>query len=227
MRGWNRRETPAVRSRSSYAFENGLPGDNERLEFLGDSILTFHVATWLYEQDPNAGEGVLSKRKSALVSRAILGRRAVEMGLGDALRLGKGEALMGGRRRQSLLGSALEALIGAIHLALGFEASRRFAAEHIMRPNEAQLAQGDVTDPKSALQEICLKHFKQTPIYQTIEQTGPDHEKLFIVEVRVLGRLYGQGSGSRKKWAEIAAAEIARERLLEELRFVNGLLPQN
>ena len=202
---------------SSYAFENGLPGDNERLEFLGDSVIGFFIAEWLYSTSPHAGEGILSKHKAMHVSRSMLGQRAQELGLEDLLLLGKGDLRSGSRRRSSVLGSALEALIGAVYLEMDFQNAKRIVLEQIAMPSREYLETSGVRDYKSALQEFVQKRFHETPVYQIVSEIGPDHEKLFRVEVTIRGKFYGSGEGIRRKTAENQAAREGLERLKQEL----------
>jgi ribonuclease-3 len=201
---------------SSYAFENNLPDNNERLEFLGDTVLGFSVACWLFETSPKEREGTLSKMKSALVSRSVLGRRARAMEIGPLILLGRGD-LKTGVRRSSVLGSALESLIGAVYLDLGLEAAREFIVNHIAIPSQVYTKDTDLQDYKSALQEIVQKRYHEPPHYQIISRSGPDHARNFVVEVSVQGRPYGRGHGSRVKIAQNQAARAARDDLLQEL----------
>ncbi|MBN1899937.1 ribonuclease III [Candidatus Sumerlaeota bacterium] len=197
----------------SYSFEHGLAVDNERLEFLGDAVLGFIVSRYLYENNPEADEGYLSKRKARLVSRSILGRQAKALGLGNLILLGKGEELTGGRRRSSLLGSALEALIGALYLSCTWDEVDLFVRARIIQPSE-RLLQFDVfADYKSRLQEKAQKEFHCVPEYKLMDESGPDHQKSFRVEVFIQGASYGVGYGSRIKVAENAAARIALDHL--------------
>ena len=207
---------------SSYAFENRLPGNNERLEFLGDSVIGFCVAHWLFEAAPQAQEGELTKRKAALVSRSVLGRRARALGIGRVLRLGRGETQRGSRLRSSVLGSALEALAGAACLELGLGAAREFVLNHIALPCLDGPESGDLKDHKSIFQELVQKQFRGAPQYETLSESGPDHDKRFVVRVLVQGREYGVGEGQRKKTAENQAARVACQRLLEELGAREG-----
>ena len=194
---------------SSYAFENKLPGDNERLEFLGDSIIGFSVSVWLFQTNPGATEGELSKTKSILVSRSILGLRAQAMELEGLLRLGKGDIRSGARKRSSVLGSALEAFAGAIYQELGEDAAREFVIEKIAIPSLEYVDDSDVIDHKSRLQELVQQHCHETPVYEIVSQDGPDHDKTFVVRVTIQGEEYGQGQGRRKKTAENQAARVA------------------
>lgn len=194
---------------SSYAFETQLDYDNERLEFLGDSVLGLVVSEFLFQEFPRVREGVLSKHKSQIISRNILGKRAVELSIGSLILLGRGEELHGGRSRPVLLGSTLEAVIGALYLDLGLEPIRKFLYREIFEPARALSSTEEFGDYKSRLQEIAQKEYQVVPVYHIVEESGPDHNKHFVVEVEVNGRITGRGEGSRKKIAENQAAMYA------------------
>ena len=194
----------------SFAYENNLTQDNERLEFLGDAVLGAVCAQFLYERYPQAPEGDMSKWRAHLVSRQMLGLRALELGLGGLVRLGHGEEETGGRRRPSTMGSALEAVIGVIFLHLGFDAARRFVRTHILEPLiESQGGQPSAGDYKTALQELTQQHYHMIPEYRRAGETGPDHSKEYTVLVELEGEVLGQGVGSRVKAAENQAAQQA------------------
>lgn len=197
-------------SHKSYASERKTHVHNERLEFLGDSILAAVVAHELYAGNPQEDEGKLSKRKSHLVSRPNLARWAAEMSLGDYLYLGVGEETSGGRSRQSLLANAFEALVGAVYLDGGYEAARRLIVESMRK--SAPVAE---TDFKSRLQEVLQKKYKVPPVYELAQAEGPDHDKTFEVFVRLNKRVLGRGAGKTKKEAEQSAARDALEKRSE------------
>ncbi|MBU4312993.1 MAG: ribonuclease III [Candidatus Omnitrophica bacterium] len=183
--------------------------DNERLEFLGDSVLGIVASRLLYDDFPDQDEGVLTRYKSQLVSGSTLGRIAKKLQIGQFLLLGKGEESSGGRKHASNLLCALEALIGAIYMDSDLRASVKFINK-IFEPEIQLVKEGKGSkDYKSALQQIVLKKFKSIPSYKIISEIGPDHKKHFIVEALVLGKRYGIGSGSNKKTAEQAAAKEA------------------
>lgn len=192
----------------SFASERGTGVCNERLEFLGDSVLAAVVAHQLFEEYPDESEGSLSKKKSFLVSRPSLTVWAEELGLGDHLYLGVGEETTGGRTRRSLLANALEALIGAMYLDGGYDAAAAFVRAWCARRH------GDLleTDHKSRLQEILQKKHKMPPIYELSSSTGPEHDKTFSVTVRIGARILGKGAGKSKKEAEQASARDALSR---------------
>lgn len=196
----------------SYASESRCGVCNERLEFLGDSVLAAVVAHQLYADHPGESEGVLSKKKSQLVSRPTLAQWAAGLELGAYLKLGVGEASSGGRMRASVLGNALEALIGAIYLDGGFSAAEAFIRRWC-RERQAALTE---TDYKSRLQETLQKKYKSPPTYELESAVGPDHDRVFKVAVRMGRRVLGRGEGKNKKEAEQAAAKSAWEGLSEE-----------
>ncbi len=201
----------------SYAFENGIEFDNERLEFLGDAVLGFFVSISLYRHNPESSEGDLSKLKATIVSRNVLGKRALDIGLGKMILLGKGEELSGGRTRASLLGSTLEALIGSLYLEMGAEAVYRFIKYHILTPAHKLVQSDEYIDYKSQLQELVQKTYQIVPSYNIVDETGPDHNKLFQVEVDINGEVMGHGRGHRKKVAENLAAREALNFLRRKL----------
>lgn len=193
----------------SYSFEKGMERHNERLEFLGDSVLAAIVAHSLFKRYPNEDEGRLSKLKASLVSRATLARWAAQMELGRHLFLGSGEESTGGRERPSILSNALEAVIGALYVDGGLAAAEDFVVERLLRP-QARMAE---SDHKSRLQEIVQKRYKVPPDYRLVKASGPDHERTFSVKVVLGARVLGAGKGKSKKEAEQAAAQDALTRL--------------
>ena len=199
-------------SHKSFASESKSGIHNERLEFLGDSVLAAVVAHQLYVDYPNEPEGGLSKRKSQLVSRPSLAVWAAELNLGAYLYLGVGEETSGGRGRQSLIGNALEALIGAIYLDGGYAAAERFIREWFMG-RHGRLTE---TDYKSRLQEVLQKKYKVPPLYEMTSAEGPDHDKTFEVLVRIGKKLLGRGAGKTKKEAEQSAAQDALNAMMTE-----------
>ncbi len=200
----------------SYAFEHDAMPDNERLEFLGDAVLGCIAAQFLYRYFPEDDEGDLSKKKGFLVSRVELGYRAIDLGLDRLVQLGRGEESSGGRNRLSITGSTLEALIGALVQQSSFDKLTEFVEEKILKPGLPALEKAEHLDFKSLLQELVQKNKQILPEYKRVLESGPAHEKSFIIEVYVDGSKVGQGEGSRVKTAENAAA---REAYLE---LVNG-----
>ena len=196
----------------SFAGEHRSIHHNERLEFLGDSILGALVADYIYGQCPHSEEGVLSKIKSNLVSRHNLYLWAKELDLGRFLRLGHGELSTGGRQRDSILSNAMEAVIGAVYLDGGYEA----AAQVVLPWVRTQELTQDSSDFKSVLQEYIQKRTREVPAYEVIQTVGPEHDKIFTVEVSLDGKVLGRGKGRNKKLAEQDAARVAYQHLLEK-----------
>ena len=190
-------------------------GDNERLEFLGDSVLALVVSEYLASALPTSKEGELSKIKARLVSRHSLARAARRLSLGSWLKLGRGEEHTKGREKSSLLANTLEAIMGAIYLDGGLEAARSFILR-VLQPELDGLngakAESINWDYKSRLQEWSHRHYEAVPIYQIIAESGPDHQKSFEVEVLVKGQAFGRGRGKTKKEAEQLAAREALEK---------------
>jgi len=194
--------------------------DNEQLEFLGDAVLGFLISDDLVKRHPEAPEGRLSKMKAHLVSAAWLHEAAQRLGIGDYLQLGRGEEMRGGRTKKTLLVDALEALIAAIYLDGGIEAARQFVSRFVMAPvstashAEEQMAQ-NLTDYKSALQELVQARRLPQPRYIIVRERGPEHSKTFTVEVRVGREWTSQADGHTKKSAAQKAAREVYERLLD------------
>ncbi len=196
---------------SSYANEKKLPGgSNERLEFLGDSVLSIVVSEYLYTHLSHIAEGELTKLRASLVCEKSLHIFAQKIQLGDYLRLGKGEENTGGRERPSILADAFEAVIAAIYLDGGFEPVSR----HILRfmPEDIQYKKKPVfNDFKTILQEIVQKNPEEKVEYVLVGEEGPDHNKRFVVEVCLNSNVIGRGKGRSKKEAEQLAAKEALE----------------
>lgn len=192
----------------SYAYENGGLPTNERLEFLGDAVLGLIVTDTLYREHPDLPEGQLAKLRAAVVQMRALAGVARDLKLGDYVRLGRGEEGTGGRDKPSILADTLEAVIGAVYLDRGLEAACRLVHQ-LFDPviaNSALLGAG--LDWKTSLQELTASELLGVPEYR-VEESGPDHQKLFRATVRVAGRTYGSGQGRSKKEAEQQAAEAA------------------
>ena len=192
---------------SSYANEHRCQS-NERLEFLGDSILGMVVATYLYRLYPDMAEGKMTRLRAELVCEQSLHRVAGRMGFGEMLRLGKGEELSGGRGRASILADCVEAVIAALYLDGGFEVARGFIMKYILCGlGESGFAYG--SDYKTELQELVQQKPNQSLSYVMVAESGPDHMKSFTAEVRLNGAVLGAGSGHTKKEAEQNAAGLA------------------
>lgn len=187
---------------------------NERLEFLGDAVLSLIVSDYLATRYPQLSEGALSKLKAKLVSEPALAAAAKRLHLGVRLRLGRGEELSKGREKASLLADGLEAVIAAVYLDGGLEAGRVFTldalSEELGSIESLQTRPGD-DDYKTRFQEWCQRQYESLPRYITVQETGPDHQKLFRVEVSVGDQVVGCGQGHSKKEAEQAAAKQALE----------------
>ncbi len=194
---------------SSYANEKRALGvsDNERLEFLGDSVLGMNTALYLFKKYPDHPEGELTKMRSSLVCTGALCECARAIGLGEKLLLGHGEESGGGRNRDSILADAFEAVIGAIYLDSGEEEARKFIRKFVFDSSEN--AEDRFTDYKTALQEIVQKNRGEMLSYRMLESNGPDHERSFVVEVMINSNPIGRGHGHSKKEAEQMAAKAA------------------
>ncbi|PJC48917.1 MAG: ribonuclease III [Candidatus Omnitrophica bacterium CG_4_9_14_0_2_um_filter_42_8] len=195
----------------SYANEKDMErsSDNERLEFLGDSVLGLIISHMFYNEHPESDEGVLTRYKSQLVSGETLARIAKELGIGEYILLGRGEETSGGRKHVSNLMCSLEAVIGAIYLDGGIKAAHNFITK-VFKPEIQLVKEGKGSkDYKSIFQQTALRNFKTTPFYRILSEIGPDHKKHFIVEAVVAGKRYGIGSGPNKKSAEQASAKEA------------------
>jgi len=193
----------------------GARESNERLEFLGDSVLGLVTSEFLYRRHPNEHEGHLTKVKSLLVSKAILSRRALKMGLGRFVLMSHSEVESGGRQRLSILADAFESVLGAVYLDQGFETARKFIHDHLLADADAIVADKRHTNYKSHLQEYVQSTYRTHPVYRIRSEYGPDHSKHFLVEVMVGRRMLGEGRGHNKKEAEQAAARDAIERVTE------------
>jgi ribonuclease-3 len=189
----------------SFAYENGGLPTNERLEFLGDSILGQAVTVMLYREYPLLPEGDLAKRRASLVSSAALAEIARGIGLGDFVRLGRGETLTGGRDKSSILADTVEAVIGAVYLNSGMDAATTFVLG-LLQPLLADPGHFGVSmDPKTSLQEAAARVGAGVPVY-SVSESGPDHSKVFIATVTVGTSVTATGQGTSKKHAEMAAA---------------------
>jgi ribonuclease-3 len=187
--------------------------DNERLEFLGDALLSFIVAEKLYHEFPHSVEGELTEIRISLVRQETLAQLASALKLGDYLRLGKGEEATGGRERQTNLADAFESLVGAIFLDQGLDAARDFVLSKLGSHLERVRAEGIGRNYKALLQEFTQAKFKQLPTYRVVEASGPDHDRGFTVEVVLGDKVLGAGSGKSKRAAEMEAARLAWEKL--------------
>jgi len=188
----------------SYANVHAIKEDNERLEFLGDSILDLVISDYLYERYPDLDEGGLSKMKSALVNRNTLYLWGKTIGLQEFVLLSREEESAGGREKASIIANAFEALIAAIYRDQGYMSTKYFIIGMISQQEEIERL-----DFKSLLQEVVQKKYKILPEYSIRDESGPDHKKIFEIEVKVKSRTYGKGVGKSKKDAQQQAAREA------------------
>ncbi|HLP23050.1 MAG TPA: ribonuclease III [Microbacteriaceae bacterium] len=191
----------------SFAYEHGGLPTNERLEFLGDSVLGLAVTATLYRSFPDLEEGELAKRRAAIVSTVSLAGIARDLGLGPFIRLGRGETQSGGADKDSILADTVEALIGATYLECGLEIAEGLVLRLVGDAINASNLAGPGVDPKTSLQELAAARLAGPPHY-SVEATGPDHNRVYSARVEVAG-VVGAGEGSSKKHAEMAAARDA------------------
>lgn len=182
---------------------------NERLEFLGDAVLSLIVSTLLYKNRPEDAEGDLTNLRSFVVKTPSLAKAARKLQLGKYLKLSKGEELSGGRENPQLLANTYEALVGAIYIDRGLEFASNFVSETLLPLFANELEVGPPKDSKSLLQELTQNQVKKSPKYKILQTLGPDHAKRFTVGVFISGRKIGQGDGLSKQEAEEAAAKTA------------------
>ena len=196
-------------SHSSYANETkGAIKCNERLEFLGDSVLSIVVSEYLFERFKNQPEGDLTRLRAALVCEKTLHKFALSIDLGKYILLGKGEEHTGGRQRPSILADAFEALIASIYLDGGFTPAKEFVLPFVVEALKHEMSD-DIHDYKTALQEVIQKNPEEHIEYQIIGESGPDHDKRFTVAVMLNSNMIGKGTGKSKKQAEQFAAKEA------------------
>lgn len=195
---------------------NGKIEDNERLEYLGDSVLGLIINEYIYNRFYDYPEGDLAKIKSAVVSETTLAKIARELNLGSFLLMGKGEELSGGRDRTSILANSFEALIGAVYLDSGLKNCRKFVLSLLKKDIERIDSMTYLRDPKTTLQEYVQKKYRERPVYEVVEETGPDHRKEFIVRLIIDGKEAARGRGSSKRKAEMYAAETVLKMINEK-----------
>jgi ribonuclease-3 len=200
---------------SSYINENPAcaSGHNERLEFLGDAVLDFFVADKLYRDFPRLSEGEMTRLRAALVRRDTLARVGRAIRLGEFLYMGRGEEATGGRHKTANLAGALEAVVAAVYLDQGPAAAEQMVSRLLVQEWETATRQGVGIDYKSRLQEVTQSRFQQAPQYNLVGERGPDHDKVFIVEVAIGSDVMGSGSGHSKKLAETEAARAALDKI--------------
>jgi ribonuclease III len=195
---------------------SGSMEDNERLEFLGDSVLDLVVSDILMQRNPEEPEGVLSKYRSAVVNERSLATVARAMELGTYLRLGRGEELTAGREKDSILANAFEAVVAALYLSGGLEDAASFIRHHLNEAIDGVKATSEKQDYKTTLQEYTQKKHRMTPTYVLTYEGGPDHDKVFESEVWINNRVYGRGRAKSKKDSEQLGAMEALTNLQKE-----------
>lgn len=183
--------------------------DNERLEFLGDAILNFIVGALIYHRYSTMSEGKMTSLRSELVREKQLVKFAIELGIGDKLRLGKGTIQDGGRENPSLLSDAFEAIVGAYYLDSGIDKVCEFVEPLFIPVADSIVFAQSAINSKSMFQEWALKNYGENPQYLIIDELGPDHDKVYTAQVRLKGRVYGKGMGRSKQAAEKNAAQEA------------------
>jgi ribonuclease-3 len=200
----------------SYGRDRG-ESHNEILEFLGDAVLDLAVSDLLMRRFPDKSEGDLSRMRASLVNSTALAGKAEELNLGKLLRMAKGEERSGGRKKESILAGAFEAILGGIYWDGGYEAARRVVESYFATDvKERNLG---LQDYKTRLQEISQMLFRAPPAYRLVAESGPDHEKRFVTEINVGGKILGRGEGKSKKQAEQEAAKKALEELQHGARI--------
>ncbi len=210
----------------SFAYENGGLPTNERLEFLGDSVLGVVVTDTLYRAHPDLSEGRLAKLRAAVVNARALAEVARTIGLGEHIKLGRGEEATGGRAKSSILSDTVEAVIGAVYLSGGFDSATKLVHLLFDPLMETAAGLGAGLDWKTSLQELSAEHSLGVPEY-VIEEEGPDHAKMFFAQVQVGSQRYGHGTGRSKKEAEQQAAETAYRAIAAEFGVNAPTLPRS
>lgn len=199
----------AFTHRSYLNESNGTLESNERLEFLGDSILSFVVSTFIFNKYKEKKEGELTSLRSVLTNTETLYEIAKNLNLGKNLKLSKGEEETGGRESKTILANTYEAVVGAIYLDLGIEEAEKFIHNTIIANLDSIIQSQGLKDPKSALQEVMQENHKTSPRYEVLEESGPDHNKVYTVGVFMLDNLLAKGEGKSKQEAEKKAAQNA------------------
>lgn len=196
----------------SYANElrkQGFEYNNERLEFLGDAVVELVVSDYLFRKYPDLPEGVMTLVRAVVVKTTSLAEEIVELGLGGNLILGHGEEKTGGRNKEYLLANLFESIVGAIYLDGGMKKASAFIEKHLFEKIDEAVQTKNYTDAKTRLQEIAQQHYKITPTYTIIQESGPAHERTYVAAVQLGDKQLSEGTGSSKQKAEEAAAEKA------------------
>ncbi|MCL2138477.1 MAG: ribonuclease III [Treponema sp.] len=203
----------------SMSNEKGTRLNNERLEFLGDSVLGVSCASLLYEKYPEKAEGELAKIKSVVVSEDILSSVAMSIQVDTMLILGKGEEQTGGRGKKAILADSMEALIGALYLDSGFLPAFKFVSRYFSPEIDRFTEKNYHRDYKSLLQEVCQHNYRILPQYRLTKRSGPEHDNIFWIEVSIGDAVYGPGIGKNKKSAEQEAAKLAFQDIESKMKI--------
>lgn len=187
--------------------------NNERLEYLGDAVLELATSDFLYRTYPEYQEGMLTNIRAALVRTESLADVALNLGFADLILMSKGETATGGKSNKSILADSFEAFLGALYLDQGFEIVTQLLATHLFPRAQTVITEGAYKDNKSFLQEVAQAEFKATPLYTLISESGPDHDKEFIMEVSIAGKPIARGNGKSKQAAQEDSAKHAIELL--------------
>ncbi len=209
--------TKALTHRSALNEKSAEAESYERLEFLGDAVLELLTSEFLFNQYPHQNEGELTAYRSALVRTEMLAKVALEVKLESMVIMGRGEKFSKGPLNTHILADVFEAYLGALFIDQGLSTVKGFLQEQLFPKIETVIAQHSFKDPKSLFQEKMQAKGLPTPFYQVVSESGPDHEKLFVVQVKVIDQVMGEGKGSSKQRAESAAAQNALEQLPGEL----------
>lgn len=197
----------------SYSFEAGIQEMNEKLEFLGDTVLNLVITEFIFYRYPELSEGDLAKLRARIVNASALAKAAQAIGLGELILMGKGAEMTGGRERASILGDAFEAVIGAVYIDRGIVEAKEFVLLRLRDTIFEEASSEYYGDPKTHLQETIMAKRGLSPEYRTVKELGPVHDKTFIVEVRIGNKVWGKGAGKSKKQAEQIAATEALKKL--------------
>jgi len=197
---------------SSFSYENGKQPDNERLEFLGDSVLGFLVTAHVFSENPELDEGALSRLRNSTVSAKTLSVAANNLGLGEFIKLGKGELATGGATKANILADAFEAVIGAAYLSSGMVAAEKIVKDFVLPLINSEDVLLETSEPRTVLFELLKKQNKPEAVFE-ITFEGPDHDRTFFAKLSVANELLSEGSGRTRKAAEAAAAIAALAKL--------------
>lgn len=197
----------------SYSFEAGVREMNEKLEFLGDTVLNLIVTEFIFYRFPEHDEGDLAKLRARIVSENTLAKVAQQIGLGELVFLGKGAELTGGRARASILSDTFEAVVGAIYLDRGMSKAKEFVLNRLKEAIFEEAAAEHYGDPKTRLQELTMAKLGAVPTYRVVREYGPVHDRTFIIQVSIEGKVLGEGKGKSKKKAELEAAAAALKKI--------------